>query len=136
MGVSVGLYVVLVIGLQVVPLGGGDGGGLNTITVGLLRADYLLHALLFMPWMALLFVRLRWGSKWRVEWVRVGAGRAVAWMVLGIGLVVAAEGIQYWIPYRGFNPMDALFNGLGVVLGAAVVFGGNHITQRRLREKV
>ncbi len=132
MGFGVWVYVVMVIGLHVAPLGG---GGLDSMTLGPVRADYLLHVLLFLPWVVLKCVRLGKGSRWRVEWAGIGAGGAAAWMATGIGLAVAGEGVQYWLPYRGFNPMDMIFNGVGVVLGGVLALLGNFLAERRFHGK-
>ena len=51
----------------------------------------------------------------------MGLGSWLVWMWLGIILAVGAEGLHYWIPYRNFNPMDALFNALGVMIGAVIL---------------
>ena len=44
-------YILLIVLLHMVPLGGGS--VVNRIAVGGLRADYILHALVFLPWMGL-----------------------------------------------------------------------------------
>lgn len=116
MQILVLFYVLLIIGLQVVPLGADAS---DTYSFGPLRADYLVHVLAFLPWLGLLC--LRPGGGWRVVRTDVGLERGLMWLALGVGLAVGAEGIQCWLPYRGFNPMDMLSSCIGVVLGCGVL---------------
>ena len=106
----------VVIGLNVIPLGG-SGGALNRTDVGPLRADYLLHAAVFLPWMFLPGITPAGAAAgWRFQ---TWAG----WFLLGLILAVGAETIRLGVSYRAFNPMDAVFNAGGVVLGAIGVTG-------------
>ncbi len=80
-----------------------------------LRASDLVHVFVFLPWGFIGFMYL-----WRRPkgyWTR-----AFLWIVIGIVLGVAAEGIQYWIAYRSFNLSDMGFNIAGVLLGSSVLF--------------
>ncbi len=122
------LYILLIIVLHVIP--SGRDLALNKLTVGPFRADYLLHAVLFLPWMGLVYVRL---EGWRVVRSEVGLGLWIAWLLMGFGLAGAAEMIHYWLPDRTFNPMDAVSNVVGVVLGALVV-GGLRLSSRFARQ--
>jgi VanZ family protein len=118
MPILVSLYVILVIGLQMIPLGGDS---LNAWSVGFLRVDYLLHTVLFMPWMGFLCFRVGRSSGWRLEKVDVGFRQGLMWMALGFGLAVGAEVLQHWAPQRTFNPVDMFFNSLGLVAGGVLV---------------
>jgi glycopeptide antibiotics resistance protein len=109
------LYIGLIILLHVIPLGE---GGTNRFDLGPIRADYLLHTLVFIPWMFLFYIKP--GSGWKPGIRPVKALPFLGWLFLGIILAMGAEGIQYWVDYRAFNPMDAVFNALGVVVGAGV----------------
>lgn len=138
--------------MHLAPLGGKE---LNALVGGAFRVDYLVHILLFLPWMFLarfrLYRRTRGniemqndtgerlqternadlksdGTKtnqasWRLEKVEIVWQWGLIWMVMGIGLAVAAEGLQHWLPLRSFNPMDVIFNVLGVMLGAMALGG-------------
>jgi glycopeptide antibiotics resistance protein len=111
-------YIVLILVLNLVPIG----GSLNTTTVGPLRADYLLHAILFLPWMALVCWQIqRTAGSWRLERKRLTPGGYLLWMTPGIGLAGGVEAMQYFVAARSFNPMDAVFNGVGVVVGMILV---------------
>jgi hypothetical protein len=118
------LYIFIIFILHVIPLGD---GGTDRFDLGPLRADYLLHTLIFLPWMffvvsaksqAVSAERQAQGGKRRaVSKKRIFLG----WMGLGIALAVGVEGLQYWLDYRAFNPLDAAFNVLGVVGGGIAV---------------
>jgi hypothetical protein len=111
-------YIALIVCLHLLPAGG---GALNRTAVGPVRADYLLHVLLFMPWMGLLCLRVSPRAGWRLERAVPGFGKALMWMALGMGLAIAAEGVHYWLPDRSFNPLDGLSNAAGVLLGTTLL---------------
>ena len=116
------LYITVILMLHLIPLGE---GGTNRFDLGPLRADYLLHTALFIPWMFLFYIKPGSG---RIPEIRpVRPLPFLGWMVLGLVLAGAAEGIQYWIYYRGFNSMDAVFNMLGVVLGVGLFMAAKWI---------
>lgn len=71
-----------------------------------LRADHLLHASVFLPCVLFLWDLSR--SKWLV------------WIVsIAIGLFT--EGVQWLLPYRGFDVNDLVANAVGVTVGAVVM---------------
>jgi len=112
----IAIYAAVVLVLHVIPTSLAPGSGFAPSRVYFLnlRADHLLHMLLFVPWMVL--VRLHLYSE-RVA----GAARnkaALLWLALGLALAAGAEGLQYWVPYRSFNPLDLAGNLTGVLLGA------------------
>lgn len=102
------IYIILVILISLVPIGG-TSESLNNIHVLSFRLDYLLHALVFIP----LFPLWRWG------WPHHNA-----WMVLfaGLLLAVATEAVQIYIPYRAYNINDLLANAAGVLVGVMLFF--------------
>lgn len=113
-------YIVLILVLNLVPIG----GSLNTTTVGSIRLDYLLHAILFLPWMALVCWQIqRTAGSWRLERKRLDPRGCLLWMTLGIGLAGGAEALQYFVAERSFNWMDGVFNAAGVVVGMILVLG-------------
>jgi len=128
----------LLVFLNFIPLGQVH---VNRCYVGPLRADYFLHILAFIPWMA--FFPLGWRLKnssnlngyirWICRWRYVPKDhlcRGAAWAGLGIVLAVAVEGVQYFLSYRSFNPQDALFSALGVTVGAVLWFFANKLFSR------
>ena len=99
-------YLVVLIGISVIPIG--NSGYLSSVTVvDLLRLDYLLHALVFIPL----------ASLWRL-----GFPDHSWWLVItgGIDLASCCEWIQFWLPYRGYNINDLAGNIAGVMLGFIV----------------
>jgi len=80
--------------------------GLNNITVLELRADYILHAALYLPWVFLC----------------VKTSNALPrWIFWGILFAAATEGLQYPLPYRTFNINDLVANVIGVVAEALIL---------------
>ncbi len=127
------LYIIIVLVLHIIPYGDPFGGSfdlsLNRIEIGAFRMDYLLHAAVFIFWQFLLLFRVvpkkagdpgRLPLRRRLAFQAVTLGQFGLWIIAGIIFAAAAEGIQYWLPYRAFNLMDVIFNILGVLLGAAL----------------
>jgi glycopeptide antibiotics resistance protein len=104
------LYIIIVIAFHLVPMGGYS---FNRMNFGPFRGDYLIHLVCFLPWMFLLMYSSPKG--------KIGPLKGLAWMSLGIILALAVEAIHYRHPQRSFNPMDAMANVAGVVVGAGVV---------------
>jgi glycopeptide antibiotics resistance protein len=96
---------------------------LNKMELGPFRLDYLLHTLIFLPWMFLVNLRAQSAKKILSEpfTLRSTFPLLTSYLIIGIIFATSAEGIQYWLPYRGFNIMDVLFNVLGVLIGAGLL---------------
>ena len=93
------LYFVALLLLMWLPL---NGVALDNYVFGL-RADHLLHASVYLPCIFFLG-RLAPLPVWAL------------WLLsLCIGLLT--EGVQYLLPYRGFDVNDLLANAIGVSLG-------------------
>ncbi len=109
-------YFLVVFLLSIIPTGFGP--SLNKVTVLTFRADYLLHALVFLPWMILVWLHLNkeelTGSKRNRQ--------MLLWFLAGLLLATFSEGIHYLLPYRSFNPMDLIYNISGVVGGIFIFF--------------
>ena len=78
-------------------------------------ADYLLHAIVFLPWMFLLFFVPQGGKRVGRIWMWLG------WLGLGVIIAVGVEVMQFWVPHRAFSPMDGVFGVVGVVVGGGLV---------------
>ncbi|MDF1576653.1 MAG: VanZ family protein [Bacteroidales bacterium] len=100
-----GLYLLLLLVGALIPLGMGSTALSNNYTLHV-RADYLLHALFYIPLPAILLLS-RWGRK--AGWILV--------IVLSMLVVVLFETVQLLVPYRAFNINDLLANGVGVLIG-------------------
>jgi VanZ family protein len=97
------VYVLFLFLMAIVPIGT---EGLNNISILDLRADYILHAVLYLPWVFLC----------------VKAGKALPiWIFWGILFAAGMEGLQYWHPYRAFNINDLVANVFGVAVGASIL---------------
>ena len=104
------LYLFFVAVLVTVPIGGAD-VALDEIHVGgTLRLDYLLHALMFIPFVPL----------WRT-----GRPDHPWWLIIGGGLMFAAvcELLHMVLPYRGYNIYDLFANVAGVMAGTGLALG-------------
>lgn len=97
-------YFALLAILMWAPLNG-IGIPLNHYVLGL-RADHLLHASVFIP--CTLFLMDIIDRRWLV-WLTA----------VGIGLLT--EGVQYLLPYRGYDVNDLVANTIGVTLGWLVI---------------
>jgi glycopeptide antibiotics resistance protein len=106
--ISIGYLVAVVVGM-VIPLGG-CGVKMNDVFVLSFRGDYVLHCLVYLPWM--------WVGSWmfgkRFRW----------WWWLGLGVIVVAgmEGVQMGLDYRSFNLNDLVAGEVGVG-GSGVAWG-------------
>jgi glycopeptide antibiotics resistance protein len=71
-----------------------------------IRGDYLVHAMIFIPWA---FFMLPMQQK------------AWSWSLLGLLFSTGTELLQYLLPYRRFNINDLISNSLGILIGMLVV---------------
>ncbi len=108
------IYVIIVITLHVIPTGSGVAE--QQFYIGNLRADYLLHTAIFIPWMIL--VRLHLNRQNSTGAIRVK--KASLWFIAGLLLAVFSESIQLYLPHRSFNVMDVISNATGIVVGGLV----------------
>ncbi len=79
------------------------------------RLDYLLHATLILVF------------AWVYVWGRIRNENAfhdyeVFWVIaISLFSAVCLEGIQVFLPYRKFNPLDMLSNVIGALTGSLVI---------------
>ena len=112
----IGAYLLLVLVLHLIPTTGSDGTALSSRTIIFFRADYLLHLLIFIPFMVLVWLHL---DREQVT----GAARfnyALLWLVAGSIYAALLEGLHLLVPYRTFNPVDLVLNVAGVVTGSLI----------------
>lgn len=102
------LYIFTAFFLHVIPTGSIP---LDDYDIGELRLDYLLHTLIFLPWMVL--VRLQTINESQDLHIR----KIVLWLTAGLVFAAFCESIQILIPFRSFNPLDLIFNLSGILLG-------------------
>lgn len=82
-----------------------------------IRADYLVHALLFFPWAFFMFAFKKINK--------------VVWLLLGVMLGVLMEAVQYFLNYRSFDFYDMIADSVGLVLGLLIVVVIYFICQKK-----
>lgn len=76
-----------------------------------IRADYLCHALVFLPWMFMSRVKIR--------------NKSVIWFFTGLAFAGLIECAQLFLPYRTFNIRDLIANISGVLISLLIYLFGN-----------
>ncbi len=112
-------YLVLVFILHVIPTGPSEGGGLalSSRVVLFIRADYLLHLLIFVPLMVLVWLHL---NKENITG-RTRFNHTLYWLAAGVLFAAFVEGVQCLLAHRAYNPVDLILNVSGVLLGAVIM---------------
>lgn len=100
-----GLYLLMLLVAALIPLGMASETLVNNYTFDI-RADYLLHAFVYIP-LPLLLLLSRSGRK----------GGWLAVIIVSLVVVILFETVQILIPYRAFNINDLFANGVGVLIG-------------------
>ncbi|MFT4805488.1 MAG: VanZ family protein [Psychroserpens sp.] len=110
-----GIYTVGILLLVILPINGKDQvfGHLNNTYIINIRLDYISHFLLFIPWVAIVY--LTFGKE--VAFFNFDTYTLISLLTFAI----FAESIQYFLPYRTFNINDLLANVFGVLLGIILV---------------
>ncbi len=107
-------YMTVMLLLHIMPFGS-EVAALNKIKVIDIRLDYLLHAIVFIPWA--IIVWWAYGVSFRQN-----PGKTIFWAACGAIFAAGVEYIQLYLNYRTFNINDVLGNVAGVVLGGVVFF--------------
>lgn len=115
------LYLVVLFLLMVIPIG--NGTLITDIYIINYRGDYILHCLVYLPWMfagkIILGKRLN----------------TLGWLALGAATAAALEYIQMLLPYRGFNINDLVAGVIGVVVSYIAITILKYITRPQTRTK-
>ncbi len=119
------IYLYILIILSVIPTG--DNIVLNEIEVLSFRADYLVHCLIFLPWMILAWLDLN--KKGVTSIIRFKY--ALIWFAAGLFIAISSEVVQIWLPHRSYNPVDLFYNVAGIGAGLFIFLW----TPRALRSK-
>ncbi len=108
------LMVVLI--LNVVPLGNETNRGLSGNKIFQFRLDYVVHSLTFLvfAWIWVL------GKIKNVSWFESYEVLKFGGIVFVSALVI--ELLQIFLPYRTFNPMDMMANLVGAILTLLFIF--------------
>jgi len=75
-----------------------------------IRLDHLVHAIIFIPWVVLIWLVTRVNF-------RTVPLKATIYLILCLLFAAAMEFVQYFLHYRTFTIYDLLANGVGVILG-------------------
>lgn len=97
------VYVIVLILLIILPINSND-SKLNHTYIFKLRADYLTHAFVFLPWCLL-------------NPEKSITIHPYLWLALGLICACSLELVQFFIPFRTFNINDMVGNSSGVTLG-------------------
>ena len=106
------VYFFAILVLIAIPVGNEHMANLNNIYLLRFRGDYILHALMFLPWCFLLPT-----ARLPIWW----------WLAAGIAFAAGTEGLQYLLPYRAFNINDMIANALGVIMGFVLMIIWQHL---------
>lgn len=102
--------------MMVIPLGN-YGVKMNDTFVLSFRGNYILHCLVYVPWM------------WIGSWLFGKGFRWFWWFGFGVIVVAVMECLQMWLPYRSFNVNDLVAGEVGCVVSA--LFWGFGLMKRK-----
>ena len=102
-------YTFLLFLVAILPINS-SGSAINHTFVVSIRLDYLLHCVIFIPWVFLL-------QRFTLFNFRTYPVKTIALLLGAVLFAFVMEAVQYFLTYRAFNINDLLANGLGVVLG-------------------
>jgi len=105
--IALPVYILAIIVLAVFPFSQAGMKSINTVYVVSFRLDHIMHLLAFAPFYSL--VAITFPPKTSVQ------NFLIAIVVIFTSL--AAEYVQFFLPYRTFNPADLLANFGGAFLG-------------------
>jgi VanZ family protein len=114
------IYFSGLLALAVFPFASAGLKSINEVYVVSFRLDHLLHLLALMPvYPVLLWNKLN-HSIFRVPGI----------LIVSIVIALLTEGIQYYIPYRAYNPADLIANIAGALVGFILITGVRWIGTR------
>ncbi|MFI3293543.1 MAG: hypothetical protein SNI70_08500 [Rikenellaceae bacterium] len=108
------MYLLILTTLLVIPLGDTH---IEQVEVVGFRGDYIIHCLVYIPWM--LLGRVLFSAKYDI----------LKWFVIGVVFVAVMELVQYLIPYRGYNTFDLIAGEIGVVISLLILLLFNKFTR-------
>jgi len=107
-------WLIIVLTTNVIPLG----NDINKIIhkpVFKFRLDYLIHFCSFLIFIPLYFIEVKRGGP-------IFSKKPVLKYILIVGSsAILFESIQYFLPYRTFNPMDLISNLTGAIIGTIII---------------
>ena len=108
-------WLIIVLVTNIIPLGNDINQIIHKPYVFKFRLDYLIHFCSFLIFIPLCFIEVRRGGP-------IFSKKPVLKYLLIIGgAAVIFELIQYFLPYRTFNPMDLISNLTGAIIGTIII---------------
>ena len=107
-------WLIIVLTTNVIPLG----NNINKIIhkpVFKFRLDYLIHFCSFLIFIPLYFIEVRRGGPF------FSKKPVLKYMLIVGSSAILFESIQYFLPYRTFNPMDLISNLTGAIIGTIII---------------
>ena len=108
------LYLIIIILLSILPINGVS-SPLNDTHIVKIRLDYLLHTLIFLPFLPLAMCSMSVSSEISKQFIYI-----LSLLLIGIIFAIITEIIQFYLPFRTFNVNDLIANILGVILGSSL----------------
>ena len=108
-------WLIIVLTTNVIPLGNDFNTVIHKPSVFKFRLDYLIHFCSFLIFIPLYFIDIKQDSP-------IFSKKSVLKYLLIVGSsAILFECIQYFLPYRTFNPMDLISNLTGAIIGTIII---------------
>jgi VanZ family protein len=107
-------WLIILLVINVIPLG----NDINKIVHKLIfkfRLDYLVHFCSFLIFIPLCFIDIKRGDSF------FSKKPILKYLLIVGGSAILIECIQYFLPYRTFNPMDLISNLTGAIIGTIII---------------
>ena len=109
------LYCIAIILLTILPING-ESSLLNDTYIVKIRFDYLLHTMIFLPFLPLVMYSFSTTPQ-----LKRTIKKILSLITIGIFFAIITEVIQLYLPYRTFNINDLISNTLGIILGFPII---------------
>lgn len=107
-------WLIILLVINVIPLG----NDINKIVHKLIfkfRLDYLVHFCSFLIFIPLCFIDIKRGGPF------FSKKPVLKYMLIVGSSAILFESIQYFLPYRTFNPIDLISNLTGAIIGTIII---------------
>jgi len=109
------LYCTSIVLLTTLPING-EFSPLNDTHIVKIRFDYLLHTLIFLPFLPLVMFSIYTTLQFKRTIKKIPL-----LIIIGILFAIITEVIQLYLPYRTFNINDLIANSFGIILGLPII---------------
>ncbi len=107
-------WLIIVLATNIIPLGN-DIHQIIHKPVFKFRLDYLIHFISFLIFIPLCFIDIKRGGSF------FSKKPVLKYLLIVGGSAILIECIQYFLPYRTFNPMDLISNLTGAIIGTIII---------------